>query len=98
MLLAYLFYSRQEMGQGRVPAAQEMLLGRPASHPRRLRGRADDFGERKRSAVGQGDLHLEYGLFRLTVSMSTMPATPPGPRCCITAPFAMGRFSMELIR
>ncbi len=38
--LAYLFYcARREMGQGRVPAAQEMLFGAPASDSRGLRGR-----------------------------------------------------------
>jgi hypothetical protein len=95
--LTYLFYSRREMGQGRVPAAQDILFG--ALHPIRV----DYLGASMISVNGkqvQSDkvtctIGLGSSDYMFDVYYARDPARTP---LLITAPFAVGKFSMELIR
>jgi len=95
--LAYLFYSRREMGQGRVPAAQPILFGGL------LDIRSDYVGasmvsineKQEQSDRVTCTIKLKGGEYSFDVYYARDPARTP---LLITAPFAMGKFSMELIR
>jgi hypothetical protein len=95
--LAYLFYSRREMGQGRVPAAQPILFGGL------LDIRSDYVGEAMISVNEKQEksdrvtctIKLKGGEYSFDVYYARDPARTP---LLITAPLAMGKFSMELIR
>jgi hypothetical protein len=95
--LAYLFYSRRELGQGRVPAAQEILFG--ALHTIRV----DYVGAPMISVNGkqvQSDkvtctIGIGSSDYMFDVYFARDAARTP---LLITAPFAVGKFSMELIR
>jgi hypothetical protein len=95
--LTYLFYSRREMGQGRVPAAQEILFG--ALHTIRV----DYVGAPMISVGGkqvQSDkvtctIGIGSSDYMFEVYYARDAARTP---LLITAPFAVGKFSMELIR
>jgi hypothetical protein len=95
--LTYLFYSRRELGQGRVPAAQEILFG--ALHTIRV----DYLGapmitvngkqvqsDKVTCTVGMGSSDYMFDVYYARDAARTP--------LLITAPFAMGKFSMELIR
>jgi hypothetical protein len=95
--LTYLFYARTELGQGRVPAAQEILfgglyrihvdyVGAPIVTVNRKQVQSDQVTctFKGRSADYIFDIYFARDAAR----------TP----LLITAPFAMGKFSMELIR
>jgi hypothetical protein len=95
--LTYLFYSRRELGQGRVPAAQEILFG--ALHTIRV----DYVGAPMISVNGkqvQSDkvtctIGIGSSDYMFDVYYARDAARTP---LLITAPFAVGKFSMELIR
>jgi len=95
--LAYLFYSRREMGQGRVPAAQPILFGGL------LDIRSDYVGasmvsineKQEQSDRVTCTIKLKGGEYSFDVYYARDPARTP---LLITAPLAMGKFSMELIR
>lgn len=95
--LAYLFYSRREMGQGRVPAAQPILFGGLFDI------RADYVGAQMISVnekQEQSDkvtctIKLKGGDYSFDVYFARDPARTP---LLVTAPLAMGKFSMELVR
>lgn len=95
--LTYLFYSRREMGQGRVPAAQPVLFGGL------LDIRADYVGapiisvneKQEQSDKLTCTIRLKGGEYSFDVYYARDPARTP---LLITVPLAMGKFSMELIR
>jgi hypothetical protein len=95
--LAYLFYSRREMGQGRVPAAQPILFGGLFDI------RADYVGapmisvneKQEQSDKLTCTIKLKGGEYSFDVYYARDPARTP---LLITVPLAMGKFSMELIR
>jgi hypothetical protein len=95
--LTYLFYARHELGQGRVPAAQQILYG--ALHTIR----ADYVGapiipvngkqvqsDKVTCTIGIGSSDYMFDVY-----FARDAARTP---LLITAPFAVGKFSMELIR
>ena len=45
--LTFLFYARRELGQGRVPAAQEIIFGAIYNGQLRYTGRGNDSGGRE---------------------------------------------------
>jgi len=95
--LTYLFYSRREMGQGRVPAAQEILFGELRTI------RVDYVGAPMISVNGKqvqsDEVTCTIGIgssdYMFDVYYARDAARTP---LLITAPFALGKFSMELIR
>jgi hypothetical protein len=95
--LAYLFYARREMGQGRVPAAQPILFGGL------LDIRADYVGapmisvneKQEQSDKLTCTIKLKGGEYSFDVYYARDAARTP---LLITVPFAMGKFSMELMR
>jgi hypothetical protein len=95
--LAYLFYSRREMGQGRVPAAQSVLFGGL------LDIRVDYVGapvisvnsKQEQSDKVTCTIKLKGAEHTFDDYYARDPARTP---LLITVPFAMGKFSMELIR
>jgi len=95
--LAYLFYARTELGQGRVPAAQDILFG--GLHPIRV-----DYVGGPIISVNQKQVQSDQvtctfrigaGEYSFDVYFARDAARTP---LLITVPFAMGKFSMELIR
>jgi hypothetical protein len=95
--LTYLFYARTEMGQGRVPAAQDILfgglyridvayVGGPMIAVNQKQVQADQI-----TCTFKG----KTGDYSFDVYFARDAARTP---LLITAPFAMGKFSMELIR
>jgi hypothetical protein len=95
--LAYLFYARTELGQGRVPAAQDILFG--GLHPIRV-----DYVGGPIISVNQKQVQSDQvtctfkigaGEYNFDVYFARDAARTP---LLITVPFAMGKFSMELIR
>jgi len=95
--LAYLFYSRREMGQGRVPAAQSILFGGLIDI------RVDYVGasiisvnsKQEQSDKVTCTIKLKGSEHTFDVYYARDPARTP---LLITVPLAMGKFSMELIR
>lgn len=95
--LAYLFYARTEMGQGRVPVAQDILFG--GLHPIRV----DYVGgpmisvNQKQVQSDQVTCTFKIGAadYSFDVYFARDAARTP---LLITVPLAMGKFSMELIR
>jgi hypothetical protein len=95
--LTYLFYSRHELGQGRVPAAQEILFG--ALHTIRtdyvgapmipINGKQVQ-SDKVTCTIGIGSADYMFDVY-----FARDAARTP---LLITAPFAVGKFSMELIR
>lgn len=95
--LAYLFYARTEMGQGRVPAAQEILFGG-------LYRIQVDYVGAPIVTVNQKQVQSDQvtctfkgrsGDYSFDIYFARDAARTP---LLVTAPFAMGKFSMELIR
>ncbi len=95
--LTYLFYSRREMGQGRVPGAQPVLFGGL------LDIRTDYVGapmisvneKQEQSDKLTCTIRVKGGEYSFDVYYARDPARTP---LLITVPLAMGKFSMELIR
>jgi len=95
--LAYLFYARTELGQGRVPVAQDILFG--GLHPIRV----DYVGgpmisvNQKQVQSDQVTCTFKIGAtdYSFDVYFARDAARTP---LLITVPLAMGKFSMELIR
>jgi hypothetical protein len=95
--LAYLFWARREMGQGRVPAAQDILLG--ALHPIRvdyvggpvitMNGRQEQTDE-VTCTWGTGSAAVTFDVYFARDAARTLLR--------VTAPTIMGKFSMELVR
>lgn len=95
--LAYLFYTRVEMGQGRVPAAQQILFGRLyqigaayAGAPMITVG-----GKPVQSDELNCTVKGPSSEFRFDIYFARDAARTP---LLVKVPFAMGTFSMELIR
>ncbi len=95
--LAYLFYARREMGQGRVPAAQDVLLG--ALHPIRVDYDGGPIITMNGKEVQTDEVTCTWNIgdsaYSFDVWFARDAARTP---LRITAPFAVGKFSMELIR
>jgi hypothetical protein len=95
--LAYLYYSRQEMGQGRVPAAQDILLG--ALHPIRVDYVGGPMISLNGKQVQSDEVTCTFRTGSSEYSFDVYYARDAARTPLrITAPFAMGKFSMELIR
>ena len=95
--LAYVFYARRELAQGRVPPPGTVLFG--ASYSTRLvyAGAQDVTINDKRRQVDKVLLYLKGPASDSTVEIyyDRDPARTP---LIVKAPFAMGTFSMELVR
>jgi hypothetical protein len=95
--LTYLFYARRELGQGRVPVAQEILFG--SLH----RIHVDYVGAPTMSVTGKQEvadkvtctISLGTSDYSFDVYFARDAARTP---LLITAPFPVGKLSMELIR
>jgi hypothetical protein len=95
--LTFLFFTRRELGQGRVPPAQQMLLG--GLYPIRL-----EYAGAQTVTVGEKPEQSDklvctvqgaHGETRFEMYFARDAARTP---LLIKAPFAMGTFSMELVR
>ncbi|HYA18861.1 MAG TPA: DUF3108 domain-containing protein [Bryobacteraceae bacterium] len=95
--LTFLYFARRELGQGRVPQAQSILLG--GLYPIRL----DYAGEQTLKLNGQ-TAESDKMICTVTTAHTSIvfeayfardPARTP---LVIRVPFAMGTFSMELVR
>ena len=95
--LTYLFYTREELGQGRVPAAQQILFGG-------LYQISVAYAGAPVIPVGGKDVQSDEVLctvkgpssqFTFEMYFARDPARSP---LLVKAPFALGTFSMELIR
>jgi hypothetical protein len=95
--LTYLFYTREELGQGRVPAAQQILYGGlyqmsltyaggPMIPIGKKQVQSDEVSCTVKSSSGE---------FKFEMYFARDAARTP---LLVKAPFAMGTFSMELIR
>jgi hypothetical protein len=95
--LTFLFFARRELGQGRVPNAQQMLLGGL------YQARLDYAGEQ---TIPVGELPTISDKITCTVKGPTSTVTfemyfardPARTPLLFKAPLAMGMFSMELTR
>jgi hypothetical protein len=95
--LSFLYYTRRELGQGRVPAAQTILLG--GLYPIRL-----EYAGEQTVQVNDQPTESDKIICTVTTAASAIrfdvyfardAARTP---LIIRVPFAMGTFSMELIR
>jgi hypothetical protein len=95
--LTYLFYTRRELGQGRVPAAQQILFG--GLYQIRM-----DYVGAPMISINEKQVqtdkvtctvHPGPSEFNFDIYFARDPARTP---LLISAPLAMGKFSMELIR
>jgi hypothetical protein len=95
--LAYLSYARTEMGQGRVPAAQDILFGGLYRIQVEYVGAPIITVNQKQVQSDQLTCTFKgrAGDYSFDVYFARDAARTP---LLVTAPFAMGRFSMELIR
>ena len=95
--LAYVFYARRELAQGRVPPEGTVLFG--ASYSARLvyTGAQEVTINEKRRQTDRVVLYLKGPASDSTVEIffDRDPARTP---LIVKAPFAMGTFSMELVR
>lgn len=95
--LAYLFYSRREMGQGRVPAAEDVLLG--ALHPIRVDYDGAPVIKMNGKDVQTDEVTCTWNTGSSAYSFDVYYARDAARTPLrITAPFAVGKFSMELVR
>ncbi|HXR10074.1 MAG TPA: DUF3108 domain-containing protein [Candidatus Acidoferrales bacterium] len=94
--LAYLFYSRVEMGQGRVPAAQDILFGGLSRIQVDYTGAPIITVNQKQVQSDQVTCTFKgkTGDYSFDIYFARDAARTP---LLVTAPFAMGKFSMELI-
>ena len=95
--LNFLFYTRRELGQGRVPPSQSILLG--GLYPIRL-----EYAGAQTIKVNDQPTESDKILCTVSTAKSDIkfevyfardPARTP---LVIKVPFAMGTFSMELVR
>jgi hypothetical protein len=95
--LTYLFYARTEMGQGRVPAAQDILFGNLYHIDVQYVGGPMISVNQKQVQADQITCTFmgKTGDYSFDVYFARDAARTP---LLVTAPFAMGKFSMELIR
>lgn len=95
--LAYLFYSRVELGQGRVPAAQDILFGGLYRIQVEYTGAPIITVNQKQVQSDQVTCTFKgkTGDYSFDIYFARDAARTP---LLVTAPFAMGKFSMELIR
>jgi len=95
--LTYLFYTREELGQGRVPAAQKILLGGLYQMTLAYAGgpMIPIAGKQVQSDEVLGTVKGPASEFRFEMYFARDPARTP---LLVKVPFAMGTFSMELAR
>jgi hypothetical protein len=95
--LAYVFWARREMGQGRVPAAQDILLG--ALHPMRVDYVGGPMITMGGKQVQTDEVTCTWGMGSSAVTFDVYFARDAARTPLrIAAPTAMGKFSMELVR
>jgi hypothetical protein len=95
--LTFLFYSRRELGQGRVPAAREILFGNL------YRTQMDYAGAETVTASGKSEVSDKVAVtmkgpassFRFEMYFARDAARTP---LLIKVPLTLGTFSMELVR
>jgi hypothetical protein len=94
--LTFLLYTREEMGQGRVPPAQQILYGGLYRISLTYAGAPMITINRKQVQTDElvGAVKSQSGEFKFEVYFARDPARSP---LVVKAPFAMGTFSMELI-
>lgn len=95
--LAYLFYARKELAQGRVPQEQTVLFGAQYSARLQYTGAQEITINNKRRESDRVLLFLKGPASDSTVEIffDRDPARTP---LLVKAPFALGTFSMELAR
>jgi Protein of unknown function (DUF3108) len=95
--LAYVFYARRELAQGRVPPQETVLFGAPYSARLVYTGAQDVTINDRRRQADRVLLYLKGPASDSTVEIfyDRDPARTP---LIVKAPFAMGTFSMELVR
>jgi hypothetical protein len=95
--LAYLFYARRELGQGRVPAAQPILFGGLYQITVEYAGAPVISVNDKQVQTDKVVCSVKGAAseFKFDIYFARDAARTP---LLISAPLAMGRFSMELIR
>jgi uncharacterized protein DUF3108 len=95
--LTYLYYARTELGQGRVPAAQEILFGGLYKIQVQYTGAPMITVNQKQVQSDQVTctFKTKTGDYSFDMYFARDAARTP---LLVTAPFAMGKFSMELIR
>jgi hypothetical protein len=95
--LAYLFYARTELGQGRVPVAQDILFG--GLHPISVVYVGGPIISVNQKQVQSDQVTCTFKIgaadYSFDVYFARDAARTP---LLITVPLAMGKFSMELIR
>jgi hypothetical protein len=95
--LAYLFWARREMGQGRVPASQDILLG--ALHPIRVDYVGEPVITMNGKPVQTDEVTCTWGMGSAAVTFDVYFARDAARTPLrVTAPTLMGKFSMELVR
>jgi hypothetical protein len=95
--LAYLFYARIEMGQGRVPAAQQILFGGLYQIRVDYTGAPIITVNGKEVQSDKVTCTIRTGSSDYSFDMYFARDAARTP-VLISAPFALGKFSMELIR
>jgi Protein of unknown function (DUF3108) len=95
--LTFLFYAREELGQGRVPATQQILFGGLYQMSLVYAGApVIPIAEKQvQSDEIQCTVKGPSSEFKFEIYFARDPARSP---LLVKAPFAMGTFSMELIR
>jgi hypothetical protein len=95
--LAYVFWARRDMGQGHVPASQDILFG--ALHPIRVDYAGAPMILMGSKQVQTDEITCTWGLGSAAISFDVYFARDAARTPLrITAPTAMGKFSMELVR
>ncbi|HEX4274376.1 MAG TPA: DUF3108 domain-containing protein [Bryobacteraceae bacterium] len=95
--LTYIFYARREMGQGKVPAAQQVLFGGLYNIRSDYGGAATITQNEKPIQTDKLTCTIKAGTseYKVDIYFARDAARTP---LRISAPLAMGKFSMELIR
>jgi hypothetical protein len=94
--LTYLFFTREELGQGRVPAAQKILFGGLYQMTFAYAGgpMLSVAGKQIQSDEVLGTVTGPVSEFKFEMYFARDPARTP---LLVKVPFAMGTFSMELV-
>jgi hypothetical protein len=95
--LAFLFYTRRELGQGRMPLAQEIIFGATYNGSFEYAGAATITVANKPVVADKIICHVRGPASDITfdVYFDRDPARTP---LAVRAPLAMGKFSLELVR
>jgi len=95
--LDFVFFARRELAQGRVPPQQTVLFGAPYSTRLEYTGQQEITVNDKRRQADRVVLYFKGPVSDSTVEMffDRDPARTP---LLIKAPFALGTFSLELVR